>query len=97
MVAIWGEEGGDECLAHLAVEHPADPAWVIDALGVRPLRDAIEQYHDLAGPWSDTASVADIRRWIEDEDRLHELDATDLADANAVAERMLAALGSLAE
>lgn len=89
MVAIRGTEGGEDCVAHVAVEHPGDPLFAVDVRGVRPLSEMVEAYHDLDDPWTDLVSEGDLADWI-DEGALHLIDAADTSEADRVADHILA-------
>ena len=97
MVAIWGVEGGEDCLAHLALRHPDHPGWVVDVRGVRPLDEAVREYYDIADPWTREATPDDVDRWVEDECRLAPLDEADLQDAGHVARWILRQMRSVRE
>lgn len=89
LVSIWGIEGGEHLLAHVAVEHPRDPSWIVDVRGLRPLADAIDEYHDMDEPWTEFCTPENVHAWIDDEDRLVWLDPDDMQAAGEIAEYLI--------
>jgi hypothetical protein len=93
MIAVIGEEGGELCVAHVMVAHPSSMDLAIDVRGVRPVRDIVESYYDLHEPFTRFVTEADIDIWVDVEDRLERLEASDMDAALALARRILNALG----
>lgn len=89
LVAVRGTEGGEDCIAHVAVLHPDDPGLAIDVRGMRELADLRADYPDLSDAWIQDVDEAVVLRWVA-QDRLHDIDADDAQDAARVARHISA-------
>lgn len=88
LVALLGEEGGEEIVVHVACEHPNDWTKIIDIEGVRSRKETEDAWYDVREAYWEDITEDWIAQEIE-EDNLIDFDEDLLAEAEAVADRLM--------